>query len=119
MRVQDHHFIAPFAAAILFLAVLPLGCKQKWDTTQQPLRDEEVEAAFFSGLDAEAIPDVPEPKRLRPCCIFGNDIGAQLGRIKVPGYEIQYSLDISELGTPIQQGGGVAATARRRTHPLR
>src|SRR5260221_14472681 len=87
------------ASAILLLAVLLFGRKEKWDTTQRPVRDEELESAFFSGLDAEAIPDVPEPQGVRPCCIFGNDVGVQFGRMEVPGYEIQNVLDLSELGT--------------------
>jgi hypothetical protein len=113
MRARRHQILARIAvSAILLLAVLLFGCKQKWDTTQQPVRDEELDSAFFSGLDAEAIPDVPEPQRLRPCCVFGNDIGAQVGRMKVPGYEIQNVLDISELGTHQYNKGALSLQPR-------
>jgi hypothetical protein len=96
----------------LVLAALSFGCKEKWDTTQHPVRDEELDSAFFSGLDAEAIPDVPEPQSLRPCCIFGNDVGVQVGRIRVPGYEVQNVLDIDDLGTHQYNKGTVSLQPR-------
>ncbi len=102
----------PAALAILVLAALSGGCEEKWDTTQRPLRDEELDAAFFAGLDSETIPDVPEPEALRPCCIFGNDVGVQLGRMRVPGYEVQNVVDISELGTHQYNKGTVALQPR-------
>jgi|GEM_PF-1762357 len=55
--------------AMLLLGLLCCGCDQKWDMTQRPVSDEELDSAFFSGLDAEVIADVPEPRSLRPCCI--------------------------------------------------
>lgn len=78
---------------------------------------EELDTAFFSGLDSEAIADVPEPQSLRPCCIFGNDVGVQVGSVPVPGYEVRNVLDLNELGThqynkgtlSMQPGGGLAA----------
>jgi hypothetical protein len=100
------------ARALLLLTLLCVGCKEKWDTTQRPVRDEELDSAFFSGLDAEVIPDVPEPQSLRPCCIFGNDVGVQVGRMKVPGYEVQNVLDISELGTHQYNKGTVSLQPR-------
>ena len=113
MRARGHHLLAGIAASvILLLAVLSFGCKEKWDTTQRPVRDEELDSAFFSGLDAEVIPDVPEPQSLRPCCIFGNDVGVQVGRMKVPGYEVQNILDISELGTHQYNKGAVSLQPR-------
>lgn len=85
--------------AILTLTLLSVGCKQKWDMSQHPPQDEELDTAFFSGLNSEAIADVPEPQSLRPCCIFGNDVGVQVGSVPVPGYEVRNVLDITELGT--------------------
>ena len=111
--LKAHTSLLPVAAAALLLLTLPsAGCKEKWDTTQRPVRDEELDSAFFSGLDAEAIPDVPEPESLRPCCIFGNDVGVQLGRMVVPGYEVQNVLDISELGTHQYNKGAVSLQPR-------
>jgi hypothetical protein len=106
------HVVHHACWAILTLALVSVGCKEKWDTKQRPLRDEELDSAFFSGLDAEVIPDVPEPESLRPCCIFGNDVGVQVGRMKVPGYEVQNVLDISELGTHQYNKGTVSLQPR-------
>jgi hypothetical protein len=100
------------AWVILSLAVLSFGCEQKWDTTQQPAQDEELDAAFFAGLDSAAIADVPEPQSLRPCCIFGDNVGVQVGSIPVPGYEVENVLDINELGTHQYNKGTVALEPR-------
>lgn len=92
-------FLPVTAGAILVFGLLAVGCKEKWDTTQRPVRDEELESAFFSGLNSAQIPDVAEPQRLRPCCIFGNDVSVSVGSIPVPGYEVRNVLDINDLGT--------------------
>jgi hypothetical protein len=89
----------------LLLTLLSVGCKEKWDTTQRPVRDEELESAFFSGLNSEQIPDVAEPQRLRPCCIFADDVGVSVGSIAVPGYEVRNVLDINDLGTHTYNNG--------------
>ena len=87
------------AVVVLSLALLVAGCEQKWYAEKNPELDAEVDSAFFAGVDFKAIPNVPEPKSLRPCCILGNDIGAEVDSIPVPGYEISYTLDIDTLGT--------------------
>jgi len=95
---------------VFLLLSLPLvGCQQKWE---QPARDEEWESAFFAGLDTKDIVDLPEPQRLRPCCVFGNDIGVQIRSIPLPGYEIQNVLDVDELGTHQYNKGSVSALPR-------
>src|SRR5438876_793837 len=72
----------------LVLLILPLAaCQQKWE--QPNVRDEEMESAFFAGLDTKELADLPEPSRLRPCCVFGHDIGVQIRSVPMPGYEIQ------------------------------
>ena len=96
----------------LSLAVLAAGCEQKWDMAERPVQDEELDAAFFSGLDSKEIADVPEPASLRPCCIFGNDVGAQVGSIPVPGYEITYTLELDTLGTHQFNKGTIALQPR-------
>jgi len=92
----------------LFLTVLFGGCKDEWDTTQQPIRDEELESAFFSGLNSAVIPDLAEPTRLRPCCVFANNAGVNVGSVPVPGYEVENVLDISELGTHSYNNGALS-----------
>ena len=82
----------------LVLLILPLAaCQQKWE--QPNVRDEEMESAFFAGLDTKELADLPEPSRLRPCCVFGHDIGVQIRSVPMPGYEIQNVLDIDGLGS--------------------
>jgi len=94
---------------LLLLSWSVAGCQQKWE---QSARDEEMETAFFAGLDPKAIVDLPEPQRLRPCCVFGNDIGVQIRSVPLPGYEIQNVLDIDELGTHQYNKGSVSAQPR-------
>lgn len=87
------------------LVLLSVGCKEEWGTKQEPLRDEELEAAFFSGLNSVEIPDVAEPTRLRPCCVFGNDVAVSVGSIPVPGYEVRNVLGVDDLGTHTYNNG--------------
>ena len=81
---MDFAAVRALVGATLALVMLTAGCEQKWNTAKDPVQDEELDTAFFAGLDPKEIPDVPEPKGLRPCCILGNDIGAEVGSIPVP-----------------------------------
>lgn len=94
--------------AALVLAVVLSGCVQRWETKGPPVRDEELDAAFFAGLDTRQIVDVPEPTRLRPCCIFGHDVGVLLGALPLPGYEVRNVLDVTDLGEHRFNKGAVA-----------
>ena len=125
-RWAPYRLLAFTALAVTLCAALLVGSAEKWSTTSN-LNDEEVDAAFFSGLNPEDIPAVPEPTSLRPCCIFGNDIGARVGSIPVPGYEIRYVLELDVLGTHRFNKGAMAVQAgmekrrpRRRSvgHPV-
>ncbi|MEW6441208.1 MAG: DUF4056 domain-containing protein [bacterium] len=97
--------ICAAVGGILLLALHSAGCREKWDTTQNPVRDEELESAFFSGLNSIDIPELAEPTRLRPCCIFGNDVSVSVGSIPVPGYEVRNVLDVEDLGTHTYNNG--------------
>jgi hypothetical protein len=100
-----------FTALVITVCVaLLVGSAEKWTTTSD-LSDEEVHAAFFSKLNPDDIPAVPEPTSLRPCCIFGNDIGARVGSVPVPGYEIRYVLELGSLGTHRFNKGPMAVQA--------
>jgi len=105
-------FASTLMWAILALSLLSSGCKEKWDMTQNAVQDEELDAAFFSGLDSQEIADVPEPRSLRPCCIFGNDVSVAVGAVPIPGYEVRNTLDISELGTHQYNKGTVSFQPR-------
>ncbi|HEY2774794.1 MAG TPA: DUF4056 domain-containing protein [Candidatus Binatia bacterium] len=99
-------------AAVLALATLGAGCRQKWDITARPAEDKALEAEFFAGLDSEIVPDIPEPASLRPCCIFANDVGVQVGSYTVPGYEVRSVIGVDELGTHHYNHGAVALQPR-------
>jgi hypothetical protein len=105
-------------AATLALVLLSVGCEEEWDTSQDPLQDGELESAFFSGLNAHEVPDVPEPRRLRPCCVFGNDVGVSVGSLPVPGYEVQNVLDITELGTHKYNNGMLSLQRPEEGRPV-
>jgi len=109
---MDFAAVRALVVATLALVMLTAGCEQKWNTAKDPVQDEELDTAFFAGLDPKEIPDVPEPKGLRPCCILGNDIGAEVGSIRVPGYEITYTLDVNTLGNHLYSKGVIALEPR-------
>ncbi|HEU5194008.1 MAG TPA: DUF4056 domain-containing protein [Methylomirabilota bacterium] len=112
MRVRPHTiFFTVLGLVVLVVAFLAAGRDQKW-AMSSPLQDEDLNAAFFAGVDSKEIADVPEPVSLRPCCIFGNDVRAQLGAIPVPGYEITYTLELDTLGTHQFNKGTVAFEPR-------
>ena len=96
-RRGRYRLLAGATALVTLSLGLLAGCGEKWDVGE--VKDQEADTAFFSGLNPEEIPNVPEPTSLRPCCIFGNDIGARVGSIPVPGYEIHYVLEVDSLGT--------------------
>ena len=104
-------------ALAVVLAAVAAGRRQEW-AMSAPLQDEELDTAFFAGVDAREIADVPEPTSLRPCCVLGNDIGAQVGSLPVPGYEITYTLDIDTLGHHQYNKGTVAFEPRGGTRLL-
>jgi hypothetical protein len=108
-RWAPYRLLAFTALAVTLCAALLVGSAEKWSTSK--LNDEEVDAAFFSGLNPEDIPTVPEPTSLRPCCIFANDVGARVGSIPVPGYEIRYVLELDGLGTHRFNRGAMAVQA--------
>ncbi|NJN40673.1 MAG: DUF4056 domain-containing protein [Gammaproteobacteria bacterium] len=54
------------------------------------------------------IPDLAEPTRLRPCCVFANDAGVSVGSVPVPGYEVRNVLGIDDLGTHNYNNGAVS-----------
>ena len=109
---EPRRLLRTVGLAALSLALLSAGCKEKWNAAQHPGQDEERDTAFFAGLDSKDIADVPEPRKLRPCCIFGNDVGAEVGSVPVPGYEIRYTLDLGHLGTHQFNKGTVAFEPR-------
>ena len=79
MRLKPHTiFFGVLGLIVIMVGLAASRRDQRW-AMSAPLRDEELDAAFFAGVDAKQIADVPEATSLRPCCIFGNDVGAQVG----------------------------------------
>ncbi|MGZ6075863.1 MAG: DUF4056 domain-containing protein [Isosphaeraceae bacterium] len=109
MKKRRERFSAWIVLGLLLLVLPVAGCQQKWE---RPARDEEMESAFFAGLDTKELVDLPEPRRLRPCCVFGTDIGVQIRSVPVPGYGVQNILDIDDLGTHQYNKGSIAAQPR-------
>ena len=104
-------FFAALGLIVVALGFVAARRDQKW-TMSSVLLDEDLHAAFFAGEDSKEIASVPEPGSLRPCCVFGNDVRAQLGSIPVPGYEITYTLEVDTLGTHQFNKGTVAFEPR-------
>jgi hypothetical protein len=108
-RWAPYRLLAFTGVPLTLCAALLMGAAEKWSTAA--LSDERLEAEFFAGFNPEDVPAVPEPTALRPCCIFGNDVGARVGSIPVPGYEMRYVLELDSLGTHRFNKGAMAVQA--------
>lgn len=98
--------VATVAAAAL--ALILTACSDRkplWE--DQPLLTDDVVAsllgpsptsAFDRDLLAGEVPVVPVRKRLRPCCVFGHGLNAELGPIPIPGIKIQNVIGVDDLG---------------------
>jgi hypothetical protein len=68
-----------------------------------------LEATSYDDLDrrliAAEIPEVPIRARLRPCCAFGADLSAKVGRVPVPGYRIGNILGPEDVGPHTYDSG--------------
>lgn len=60
--------------------------------------DDPVPDAGAEPFDPRAVPRFDGPKKLRPCCAFGMDLGVKLGAVPVPGYEIGNLLSVEDIG---------------------
>jgi hypothetical protein len=83
--------------ALLALAACAVACQSvRWEadsSLQAP--DADVAAALGdtdhqddSDLSPEDVPAIRFPRSLRPCCVFGDDVKLEVGRVPVPGVEI-------------------------------
>lgn len=94
--------------AIISLTLILASCsyrKPLWE--DQPRLTDDVVASllgpsptsvFDRDLLAGEVPVVPVRKRLRPCCVFGHGLNAELGPIPIPGIKIQNVIDVDDLG---------------------
>ena len=58
-------------------------------------------------FDPASVPVFPPPRTIRPCCVFGMDLKAQVGVMRIPGYQIGNITAVSELG-PHEYDNGAA-----------
>lgn len=85
------------------IAASALACAPRWQTplmtdprdVARALHDPvDVEGEF----DPEAVPKFDPPKKLRPCCAFGQDLRAAVGSVPVPIYRNENIRALDELG---------------------
>lgn len=90
--------------ALTSLVLLTSACAPKWKTgmlvdTREVARalgdTAEVESAPF---DPKGVPVFEPPKKVRPCCAFGEDLKAEVGPIPVPIYEMANLRGLDEIG---------------------
>jgi hypothetical protein len=92
--------------AVVSLGVLLVGCSRpaRWRAVDTPDHGEIVrllnspQDLLLRDENVAAVPDIPVRERLRPCCVFGADVGVRLGALPIPGYRIGNLIDPSELG---------------------
>lgn len=74
------------------------GCanvEPKWTSEDLAVEDE----VFLRELLPEIVPDVPAPRRLRPCCAFGSGIKVRLGPVPIPGIMLDNMIGPQDVGT--------------------
>lgn len=83
---------------------MSLACAPRWNSDLQAnsrqvalaLGDPaEIPAERFDPRD---VPNFAAPKKLRPCCAFGQDLKAKLGPVPVPFFEQENTLSPEEVG---------------------
>ncbi len=59
----------------------------------------------LGDLRQDAVPELPQPVHLRPCCAFGSGIGVSVAGVPIPAVEIANTLGPDELGRHKYDGG--------------
>src|SRR5262249_53173886 len=96
-------------ASALFLLVVfcALACERdRWEASASyRAPDTDVAAALGDSAHdnqttrpADELPVIHYPRALRPCCVFGEDVKVELGRVLVPGVEIHNILGLGDVG---------------------
>lgn len=108
-----------YAVALLGLGLVLAGCSsaQKWsgDPSVTPdLIAREISPELSSGeFLASDVPDIPLPRRLRPCCAFGTDLRVRLMSVAVPGIALANVIGVEDLGAHQFDNGTLAFEASR------
>ena len=92
----------------LLVTALAPGCsRDRWEASAAyRAPDEDVAAALGDSaheneaetVGAADIPSIRYPRALRPCCVFGQDVKVEVGRLPVPGVEIHNILGLADIG---------------------
>ncbi len=91
---------------VLFLAAASFGgcVATTWDDGLPHVSDKAVAAALGDdasageSADRSALPILPAPHHVRPCCAFGMDMTTKLGDLEIPGYSVSNILEVEDLG---------------------
>jgi hypothetical protein len=90
--------------ALASIALLTLACAPKWKTGML-VDSREVARALGDTADVDPAPFDPKgvpqfepPKKVRPCCAFGEDLKAEVGPVPVPIYEMANLRGLDEIG---------------------
>ena len=104
---------------VLFLCIGLTGCAKisAWQTSgAYQLTDHAIALALndFKGggtsndFGVEAVPKLPMPKSLRPCCAFGNRLKAKLGEMPLAGFRLDNIRAPADLG-PHKYDNGIVS----------
>ena len=90
---------------LLFLVVCSSCSVRNWSTGSSLVASEREVALSLgepdpgeSGFDLRALPQLPAPQHVRPCCAFGVDLGVTVDGKPVPGYRVENIKAVSDLG---------------------
>ncbi|MGH7789265.1 MAG: DUF4056 domain-containing protein [Candidatus Binatia bacterium] len=105
-------------ATLLLLGLQTAGCgpRLRWHIVREPsdatvaaaLQESEGTDDLFEGVSDPAVPSIPPPLRLRPCCAFGADLRTQVGAVPIPGMAIANVVGPGDIG-PHRYDGGMFA----------
>lgn len=102
--------------ACLALLLAPLGgcLARAWSVGPTALVSEQQVAAALGEPAGESEPFDPgslmkvgPPRRVRPCCAFGMDLGVAVAGMTVPGYSVDNVIGIDDLGRHEYDNGAV------------
>ncbi|MEZ4298530.1 MAG: DUF4056 domain-containing protein [Polyangiaceae bacterium] len=102
-------------ASLSLLATSQMGCVARaWSVAPAALvSEQQVSAALGeppgdnAPFDAASLMKVGPPRRVRPCCAFGMDLGITVADVSVPGYSVENIISLKDLGRHEYDNGAV------------
>lgn len=95
------------------LLLLGCACAPRWssklgaNSRQVALALDDPAEIPAERFDPAEVPDFAAPDRLRPCCAFGQDLKARVGKVPVPFFEQANVLSPAEIGPHGYDKGGL------------